>query len=25
MEAVKFKGRKVDLAAHQHVFGAWDF
>ena len=25
LEGVKFKGRKADLAAHQHVFGAWDF
>lgn len=25
LEGVQFKGRKVDLAAHQHVFGAWDF
>ena len=24
MEGVRFKGRKVDLAAHQHIFGAWD-
>jgi methylated-DNA-protein-cysteine methyltransferase-like protein len=24
MEGVKFLGRKVDLAAHQHTFGAWE-
>jgi methylated-DNA-protein-cysteine methyltransferase-like protein len=24
IEGVTFRGRKVDLAAHQHVFGAWD-
>jgi methylated-DNA-protein-cysteine methyltransferase related protein len=24
MEGVKFLGRRVDLNAHQHAFGAWD-
>jgi methylated-DNA-protein-cysteine methyltransferase-like protein len=24
MEGVRFIGRRVDLDAHQHVFGAWD-
>jgi methylated-DNA-protein-cysteine methyltransferase related protein len=24
MEGVKFLGRKVDLASHQHMFGAWE-
>ena len=23
MEGVRFRGRRVDLAAHQHAFGAW--
>ena len=24
LEGVKFRGRRVDLSAHQHMFGAWD-
>ena len=24
MEGIKFRGRRVDLCAHQHRFGAWD-
>jgi methylated-DNA-protein-cysteine methyltransferase-like protein len=24
LEGVRFRGRKVDLASHQHAFGAWD-
>jgi methylated-DNA-protein-cysteine methyltransferase related protein len=24
MEGVKFRGRKVDLASHQHVFKGWE-
>jgi hypothetical protein len=24
MEGVRFIGRRVDLYAHQHIFGAWD-
>jgi len=24
MEGVAFRGRRVDLAAHQHIFGAWE-
>ena len=24
LEAVKFRGRRVDLSAHQHRFGAWE-
>ena len=24
MEGVKFRGRKVDLAAHQHIFKGWE-
>jgi methylated-DNA-protein-cysteine methyltransferase-like protein len=24
MEGIRFRGRKVDLASQQHVFGAWD-
>jgi methylated-DNA-protein-cysteine methyltransferase-like protein len=24
IEGVTFRGREVDLAVHQHVFGAWD-
>jgi methylated-DNA-protein-cysteine methyltransferase-like protein len=24
LEGVKFRGDKVDLAAHQHEFGPWD-
>ena len=25
MEGVRFRGKHVDLAAHQHVFRTWDF
>jgi methylated-DNA-protein-cysteine methyltransferase-like protein len=24
MEGVRFRGRRVDLAVYQHIFGAWD-
>ncbi|HEY4763151.1 MAG TPA: MGMT family protein [Candidatus Sulfotelmatobacter sp.] len=24
IEGVRFRGRNVDLAAHQHAFGGWD-
>ena len=25
MEGVKFRGRRVDMAEHQHVFKTWEF
>ena len=24
MEGVQFRGRRIDMAAHQYAFGAWD-
>jgi methylated-DNA-protein-cysteine methyltransferase related protein len=25
MEGVRFRGKRVDIAEHQHVFKAWEF
>jgi methylated-DNA-protein-cysteine methyltransferase-like protein len=25
MEGVKFRGKRVDMAEHQHVFKTWEF
>ncbi len=25
MEGVRFRGKRVDMAAHQHVFRTWEF